>query len=58
MEGVPDHLSADESQDRKGNDASILGDEIAHQLTQDEPYNGHEELEKAESKGHGKAAGA
>ena len=33
VEGVPDHLSADESQDRKGNDASILGDEIAYQLT-------------------------
>lgn len=32
--------------------------EIAHQLTQNEPYNGHEKLEKAESKGHGKAAGA
>ena len=58
MEGVPDHLSADESQDHKGNDAGILGDEIAYQLAQDKPYNGHEELEKAESKGHGKATGA
>ena len=54
----PDHPAADARQKQKADIGPKAAHLIADRAGQQAAHQGHEELEKAESKGHGKAAGA